>query len=413
MEFLQEPTFTAFLALILSFLVAKIVSFAVSNSRTDGKTVVSSVNEDGVQKGVVVDRLSRVKSGKGKKRVKFVDDFVIKRVDRYEGSENIVLLDDVEEQSVGEKAAERVDQEHGVSEDLRRMVEQQRFDAQVKGFEKDEMGIEKKADDDAKMRGILGENEKILETSWAKNASPEDQKNELKFEGDALDTSGVKSVIVENQKNEVEFEGDALDTSGVKSVIVENQRKELKFEGDDMIIDQKEGNGEEGIVENEGKNKGEVEEEGRVSIESDDDWEGIERSELEKVFAEAVNYVEYGGKGKEKVDDRLAKLGSDVQMELFGLHKVAVEGPCHEPQPMALKVAARAKWNAWQRLGSMSQEMAMEQYIRVLSDSIPGWMHDYSADDAPKSERISETSDPKYERILGPSATPVDDSSAG
>lgn len=27
----------------------------------------------------------------------------------------------------------------------------------------------------------------------------------------------------------------------------------------------------------------------------------------------------------------------------------------------------------------MSQEEAMEQYIRVLSDSIPGWMHDYSA----------------------------------
>ncbi|KAG9143670.1 hypothetical protein Leryth_017156 [Lithospermum erythrorhizon] len=78
-----------------------------------------------------------------------------------------------------------------------------------------------------------------------------------------------------------------------------------------------------------------------VIDEEDDDWEGIERTELEKVFAEAVNYVEFGLKAK---DDELAKLGSDVQMQLYGLHKIAVEGSCHQAQPMALNFSARAKW---------------------------------------------------------------------
>lgn len=88
---------------------------------------------------------------------------------------------------------------------------------------------------------------------------------------------------------------------------------------------------EEGIVEDQDVVS-------NVNNDYDDDWEGVERSELEKDFAEAVNYVEYGRKTK---DDELR---SDVQMILYGLHKLAVEGPCHVPQPIAFKVSARAKW---------------------------------------------------------------------
>ncbi|KAK6115982.1 hypothetical protein DH2020_008251 [Rehmannia glutinosa] len=254
-----------------------------------------------------VDKVLKLEC-KRQKRVKFVDDVVIRRVDRFEGSENLVLLDDVE------KSRERVDQ-FGENEDLGvKMTKEQCFD---EGSEKVDMVIEKEIDGDNMNEGFS--------------------------------VKGLKSVILDEEKNEV------------------------KFEDDDFIIDQKEEN--------------EV---------------GIERSELEKVFAEAVNYLEYGGKGKEKEDDQLAKLSSDVQMELYGLHKVAVEGPCHEPQPMALKVSARAKWNAWQRLGSMSEEAAMEQYIKVLSHSASNWMHNYSADDDiqgyPKLGIIGKISDPEFER---------------
>nr|CAD1830474.1 unnamed protein product [Ananas comosus var. bracteatus] len=60
-------------------------------------------------------------------------------------------------------------------------------------------------------------------------------------------------------------------------------------------------------------------------------------------------------------------------MKLYGLYKVATEGPCYEPQPMALKLSARTKWNAWQSLGNMNPEVAMEQYVALLSGNIPEW----------------------------------------
>lgn len=74
--------------------------------------------------------------------------------------------------------------------------------------------------------------------------------------------------------------------------------------------------------------------------EEEGDWEGIERSELEKAFAAAAKFVAESGDKEE----RLVNAGSDVQLELYGLHKVATEGPCRESQPMPLKLYARAKW---------------------------------------------------------------------
>lgn len=75
-----------------------------------------------------------------------------------------------------------------------------------------------------------------------------------------------------------------------------------------------------------------------VSVDDDWEWEGIERSEIEKKFMEAMEFVgEKGYIGNCDGDD-------DVEMELYGLQKVAMEGPCREPQPMPLKLSARAKW---------------------------------------------------------------------
>ncbi|KAK3017808.1 hypothetical protein RJ639_003665, partial [Escallonia herrerae] len=102
-----------------------------------------------------------------------------------------------------------------------------------------------------------------------------------------------------------------------------------------------------------------------------DDWEGIERTDLEKYFGAAVVFM-----GSKSNEDRVLSIGSDVKMQFYGLHKVATEGPCREPLPMALKISARAKWFAWKQLGNMSPEAAMEQYINLLSRSIPEWMGD-------------------------------------
>ncbi|GKA97838.1 acyl-CoA-binding domain-containing protein 3-like protein [Tanacetum coccineum] len=98
----------------------------------------------------------------------------------------------------------------------------------------------------------------------------------------------------------------------------------------------------------------------------DDDWQGIETTELEKRFGAAVAFMGSKSSGE--------RMDNDVKVELYGLQKVANEGSCFEPQPMALKVSARANWNSWKRLENLGREDAMEQYIALLSRHVPDWM---------------------------------------
>lgn len=71
----------------------------------------------------------------------------------------------------------------------------------------------------------------------------------------------------------------------------------------------------------------------------EDDWEGIEWTELERCFGAAVVFV-----GSKSNANRVAGLSNDVKMKLYGYHRIATQGPCREPQPMTLKFSARAKW---------------------------------------------------------------------
>jgi hypothetical protein len=71
----------------------------------------------------------------------------------------------------------------------------------------------------------------------------------------------------------------------------------------------------------------------------EDDWEGIERTELEKVFGAAVAFV-----GSSYNAGLVSSIGSDAKMRMYGLHKIATQGPCREAQPMAFKLSSRAKW---------------------------------------------------------------------
>ncbi|KAL5988528.1 hypothetical protein ACLOJK_036293 [Asimina triloba] len=108
------------------------------------------------------------------------------------------------------------------------------------------------------------------------------------------------------------------------------------------------------------------------SLESSDDsggdWEGDESTELDEMFSAATAFV------AASAADRLSqKVSNDVQLQLYGLYKIATEGPCSIPQPSSLKVAARAKWNAWQRLGAMPSEEAMQEYIKIVNELYPSW----------------------------------------
>ncbi|CAN1250833.1 Acyl-CoA-binding domain-containing protein 2 [Linum perenne] len=105
-----------------------------------------------------------------------------------------------------------------------------------------------------------------------------------------------------------------------------------------------------------------------VDDDDDDDWEGVESTELDEIFSAASAFVAAAA------SDRLSqKVSTDVQLQLYGLYKIATEGPCTVPAPSALKMTARAKWTAWQKLGTMSPEEAMERYIDLVSAIYPAW----------------------------------------
>ncbi|XP_075493872.1 acyl-CoA-binding domain-containing protein 1-like [Primulina tabacum] len=101
---------------------------------------------------------------------------------------------------------------------------------------------------------------------------------------------------------------------------------------------------------------------------TDDDWEGVESTELDETFSAATAFV------AAKAADRAAvKTSNEVQLQLYGLYKIATEGPCSAPQPSALKMTARAKWQAWQKLGAMPPEEAMQKYIDIVTGLYPSW----------------------------------------
>lgn len=81
--------------------------------------------------------------------------------------------------------------------------------------------------------------------------------------------------------------------------------------------------------------------------------------------------------------------------------------------------------HAWQRLGNMSPEVAMEQYTALLTESVPGWTgrnaegqskHDQSSD-SPGTEvsgvkHRNLTSSQDYQPVLEDKRKPGDSSSA-
>ncbi|XP_059178229.1 enoyl-CoA delta isomerase 2-like [Physella acuta] len=72
----------------------------------------------------------------------------------------------------------------------------------------------------------------------------------------------------------------------------------------------------------------------------------------------------------EKAKERLNKLkeepGNDVKLKIYGLFKQATQGKCNVPKPGMMDLVGKAKWSAWNELGSMSQDDAQKAYINLV-----------------------------------------------
>lgn len=98
-----------------------------------------------------------------------------------------------------------------------------------------------------------------------------------------------------------------------------------------------------------------------------DDWEGVETSELEDEFHLAAMYVSAAAAGAGR------RSLQEVQLLLYALYKQATVGPCNASPPSVFNLPARAKWDAWRKLGQLASDEAMLQYIALFSRIAPGW----------------------------------------
>ncbi|CAA0813035.1 Acyl-CoA-binding domain-containing protein 2 [Striga hermonthica] len=152
----------------------------------------------------------------------------------------------------------------------------------------------------------------------------------------------------------------------------------------------------EPLIGGDGKSCGEREVIEADCSDSDDDWEGVESTELDELFSAATAFV-----AATAADRAAAKVSNDIQLQLYGLYKIATEGPCSAPQPSALKMTARAKWQAWQKLGTMPPEEAMEQYIDIVTELYPTWA-DGAASQKKKDEGSTNAQNAGSQGPMGP-----------
>ncbi|XP_058411332.1 enoyl-CoA delta isomerase 2 isoform X1 [Diceros bicornis minor] len=59
--------------------------------------------------------------------------------------------------------------------------------------------------------------------------------------------------------------------------------------------------------------------------------------------------------------------GNEVKLKLYALYKQATEGPCNMPKPGVFDLINKAKWEAWNALGSLPEETARQNYVDLVS----------------------------------------------
>ncbi|NXB82206.1 ECI2 isomerase, partial [Donacobius atricapilla] len=62
--------------------------------------------------------------------------------------------------------------------------------------------------------------------------------------------------------------------------------------------------------------------------------------------------------------------GNETKLKLYALFKQATEGPCNAPKPGMLDFIKKAKWDAWNSLGSLSQDDARQKYADLVSSLV-------------------------------------------
>ncbi|NXX11298.1 ECI2 isomerase, partial [Podargus strigoides] len=101
----------------------------------------------------------------------------------------------------------------------------------------------------------------------------------------------------------------------------------------------------------------------------------------------------------EKAQEQLKLLkkdpGNETKLKLYALFKQATEGRCSSPKPGMLDFVKKAKWDAWNSLGNLSQDNAREKYTELVSSLVSA-----ESADQKKDASLGESGHDGYETIL-------------
>ncbi|KAM4543626.1 acyl-CoA-binding domain-containing protein 5A [Fundulus diaphanus] len=86
---------------------------------------------------------------------------------------------------------------------------------------------------------------------------------------------------------------------------------------------------------------------------------------------------------------------NDMMLKFYSYYKQATIGPCNVPRPGFWDVVGKAKWDAWNSLGEMSEEEAMAAYVDQMKLILEGM---------PMTDEVEELL-----RVLGPFYELIDD----
>lgn len=86
-----------------------------------------------------------------------------------------------------------------------------------------------------------------------------------------------------------------------------------------------------------------------------------EVSPLSKAFDKAAQHLQ----------SLLATVDSETLLMLYGYYKQGQTGPCNITKPYWFDRKGKAKWEAWNKLGNMSQDEAKSMYIETIKSIDP------------------------------------------
>ncbi|XP_050174184.1 enoyl-CoA delta isomerase 2 isoform X3 [Myiozetetes cayanensis] len=93
----------------------------------------------------------------------------------------------------------------------------------------------------------------------------------------------------------------------------------------------------------------------------------------------------------EKAQEQLKLLkkdpGNETKLKLYALFKQATEGPCNAPKPGMLDFVKKAKWDAWNSLGNLSQDNARQKYAELVSSLVSAESASQEKDASPEEGR--------------------------